>query len=314
MRPIADGVGFRIIEPAAPLNPRPPVHHVAPVNDTYWTRAALAGYVVDETLVVIRRSKPSLLEKRVICVDPAEGLGVFRNSFPSDWVRVGFDIAPLIARTHRADFTTVSITRLPQDSLIAITNLPFSIAPEMIGALDRDGYDAFGCIISRVAMSRFWQRKYVPPNFHLAHQESLDGKEYYCPGKGWQKISAAFQVWVRKETEREQPEVITSSPYFKIGVRDHEAAFGIACASSHAGKIRERSEFDRYDLKYIKRIKPTLVSEQLLRHCAKETDWSSHDIQASVRVYLSNTIMYTVLHQTMMDQFAASKVRARGGE
>ena len=311
MRPIADGVAYRIIEPAAPLNHRPFYIKATP-NDSYWTPAALAGYVVQETLAVIRRSKSSILERRVICVDPAEGLGVFRNSFPTDWVRVGFDITPLIPRTIEADFTTVSISRQPSDSLIAITNLPFAVVPEMLGALDRDKYDAFACIISRTAMSRFWQAKYVPPMYHLAHQESLDGHQYYCPGRGWQKISAAFQVWIRQDYERDQLKLISISPYFRLGVCDDEAAFGIACSSSHCGKIRERHEFTRWERKYIKRIAPTLVSEQFLRHCVQQTDWSSLDITASIRIYLNDAMVYTALHKSIMDRFAANKARTFG--
>ena len=305
---IGKGIRYRIIEQAAPLNLRPFYNHFTPANDTYWTPAMLAGYVVDTTLAVIRCRNPSLLEKRVIGVDPAEGLGVFRNCFPTDWVQVGFDIAPEIPRTFRADFTRVTISRQRSDSLIAISNLPFSIIPEMLAAFDRDRYDAFGIIVSKAAVSRYWQKKYVPPLYHLAHQQMLGYQYYFCPTLGWKKIGTAFQVWIRQEFERNQPTILTSSPYFEIGVSDADAAFGIACASSHVGKIRERHEFQRCERKYIKRIAPTLVSEQFLRHCVHETDWRSLDISQSTRVYVNDAIFYTVIQQTMIDLFAANVV------
>ena len=294
-----DGVQYQIIEKARPLNFRPK-YYSATKNDALWTTSDLAGHVFNKTIDAIKKTKPHTLQRKVIGVDPSEGIGVFRNWFPVNWSCIGFDINPSLPWTHRADFTTVSICRPVGCSLIAISNLPFSEVPEFIGAFARDRYDAFGCILSRSALGKFWQHRYVHGEYHLAHSESLDNQKYYGPYGGWKGMNAAFQVWLRQDFKRAQPLIITESPYFKIGISDNDAAFGIGCSTSYTGKILKKNDFHRYERKYIKRIVPTGISEKILRHCVNVSDWASPDIASSTRAYINNAMMATTLHNSVL--------------
>jgi hypothetical protein len=186
-------------------------------KEQYYTNAD----VVDMCLAEV--AKHIDLTDRVI-VEPCGGTGEFIKGFQrigiADEQIISFDIEPKHELVQKGNYLEQDMSK--HKNLVSITNPPFGRNSDL--ARQFFAHDAKNCDYICYLVPKSWRKWTIinglDPNFHLIADIELPKNCFYLPDgsvKANDVLNTVFQIWERRESERE-----------KIKIPDHKLVKKIA--------------------------------------------------------------------------------------
>lgn len=205
-------------------------------KDQYYTKPSVA----EQCVIKLIELCPGLDDYQWI--EPSAGSGAFLRAVPPTFHRVGIDIDPKSPEILRGDFLTWIPTS--ERKRLVFGNPPFGRQASLAKAFIKHaaGFgDIIGFILPRSFVKPSMNRAF-PLVFHCVYSEELEKNSFIVNDTEYD-VPCVFQIWVRKDTNRE-----ISEPVVEKGFRyvKYEEPFDIAFkrAGGKAGKCYAVPEKD----------------------------------------------------------------------
>ena len=176
------------------------------LTDQFYTKIDVARQCVD-TLLELRPAT-----KTWTWVEPSAGTGSFLRALPEHFEKIAIDIDPKWTGVIKKDFLEWS--PISNQNCILFGNPPFGRQGSMAKAFIRHG-SQFSDVIAFVLPRSFVKPSMTgcfPPKFHMIHSVELPKNSFEVNGKDYD-VPCVFQIWERKETDRENKKVVESKGF-----------------------------------------------------------------------------------------------------
>ncbi len=176
------------------------------------------------------------MSKYEIAIDPCCGGGAFYSNINIS--KIGIDLEPSIENVTQHDFLTWDYSDVNNDrsKIIVISNPPFgkqgSLAMSFIKRASEFS-DTIAFILP-ISFAKTSVKNRIPKNYHLTYEEVLPEDSFLLDDSDY-VVKCVFQVWERKDYDREIIETINESGYLYTKNQE-EADFSIRRVGFYAGK------------------------------------------------------------------------------
>lgn len=238
-------------------------------KEKYYTSHAVVKKLLVSYNKVIERNDTDLW------IEPSAGNGSF-TSYLGDRNLLAYDIAPEAENIIKHDFfeLNLDIWSIP---LHFIGNPPFgrqsSIAIKFIKRITACEKTKSLAFILPKSFKKASMKRYFPLNFHLEHEEDVEKDGFVIDGTTID-VPCVFQIWVKKDYEREKPVKLEPKGY--IFTKKIQGRYALRRVGVRAGiifdmfihdltRISEQSHYfiklDQPDDKFIEKYKETINFE-----------------------------------------------------
>ncbi len=172
-------------------------------KDQYFTKKEVAKKCIDKI--------EEKLDITGLVIEPSAGNGSFYDLLRPKYNNVlGYDISPGISSISQQDFLKLNLNMGFHVPLHFVGNPPFgrqsSLARKFIKHIcgcERSKSISF--ILPRSFKKPSLQKTF-PLNWHLIYEEDIEDNAFLVNDKEYD-VPCVFQIWIKKETERELPEI-----------------------------------------------------------------------------------------------------------
>ncbi len=171
-------------------------------KDQYYTKPEIAKKCVN-----IFNEK---INVNGLLIEPSAGDGAFYDALRPKHKVLAYDIEPAISSIIEQDFLKLDLTECFHLPLHFIGNPPFgrqsSLAKKFIKHIcNCDKSESISFILPRSFKKNSLQRIF-PLNWHLIHENDIEENAFLVNDTEYD-VPCVFQIWIKKETERELPEI-----------------------------------------------------------------------------------------------------------
>ncbi len=216
-----------------------------------------------------------------VVLEPSAGSGSFYNLLPTN-KRFGIDLEPAHPEVSKQNF--FDFKHIEGKKYFVVGNPPFgknsSLAVKFFnhsaGFADRIAF-----VVPRTFRKVSIQNK-LDLNFHLVREEMLPANSFHVPGGEQYNVPCVFQVWERRNYEREKVDLPVEHPDFVfLGTSDYncsELEGNFVLSGGHFGekqKVTYKMKSEEYEqLVNLRKKYPKLFSAHRVATVKKELTWS----------------------------------------
>jgi hypothetical protein len=241
-------------------------------KDQFYTKSTIAKECVDSIISHFPESK------QYVWVEPSAGDGAFLKVLPVDVQRVAMDLDPKAPGIQKADF--LKWLAITDGKKIYFGNPPFgsqgSLAKSFIKHAAANNALVIAFILPRSFMKPSMSCS-VPSRFHCIYEKELP-KDSFEVNKQPYDVPCVFQIWVKKDTNREIEEKVAAIGFSYVKQTEaHHMAFrrvGVYAGTSYLD-TKEKSPQSHYFLAF---------DEQYIAHLEKIKD------KINEHIFPSNTV------------------------
>ena len=207
--------------------------------DKFYTAPHLARACVDRFREHVNCDDPDIL------IEPSAGDGSFAKLLWDMHIYNfrAYDLKPEHADVMEQDFLKIDLEQFGTRDLHFIGNPPFgkaaSLATKFIKVMTDHEFTKSFSLILPASCSRPTFEKRIPLNYHKVHETFCDDFVEFGKPK---KIRCVYQIWVKKETEREVVKLRYDSELFSF-VKSIDDADFIIGVHKMTGKILPKNKF-----------------------------------------------------------------------
>ncbi len=198
-----------------------------------------------------------LIDKNDLIIEPSAGNGAFIESMQSITTNCEFlDLEPENDKIRKQDYLSYSVRDdIHYNKIHVIGNPPFGRQSSMAIKFIKKSCE-FCSTISFILPKSFKKeslQKTFPLCFHLVHESDLPENSFLVNGEE-HNVPCVFQIWIRKDFERQVTEKLEPNHYKFVGINDEpDIAFrrvGVNAGTIHSRNIEEKSIQSHYFIKF----------------------------------------------------------------
>lgn len=198
-----------------------------------------------------------LIDKNDLIIEPSAGNGAFIESMQSITANCEFlDLEPENDKIRKQDYLSYSVRDdIHYNKIHVIGNPPFGRQSSMAIKFIKKSCE-FCSTISFILPKSFKKeslQKTFPLCFHLVHETDLPENSFLVNGEE-HNVPCVFQIWIRKDFERQVTEKLEPNHYKFVGLNDEpDIAFrrvGVNAGTIHSRNIEEKSIQSHYFIKF----------------------------------------------------------------
>lgn len=238
--------------------------------DQFYTKS----HVVEHVLKMVDCTRYDLV------VEPSAGAGDFLNQLPTDKT-VALDLFPAAPKIEQRDFFDFQ----PDISsgVLTVGNPPFGKNSNTAVKFFNHAAEFSDCIA--FVLPRTFRKASVinrlHKNFHLVKEEALPPDAFYLPTGESYSVPTTFQVWKRRDNEREKEAIYDSHPDFDfLGTDSYtftDVDVTIITPMSYYGhpdkETYRMSEEELQQLKELRKKYPKMFSAHRIAKAKKKLTW-----------------------------------------
>ena len=255
-------------------------------KDQFYTSPSVAKKCIQILISRLHNGElysPVLPLSAYLWVEPSAGNGVFLNSIPDTYDKIGIDIEPSVGSSKenilKQDFLTWTLPQTNQKPVIIFGNPPFGRQSSLAKA-----FIAHSCKFPATSTIAFiLPRSFVKPSmscafeshFHCIHSSDVERNAFVLGGSGGDgdggaggdaayDVPCVFQIWQKRSVPRIVPEKITEKGFQYVkGTDPYHIAFrrvGVYAGRCYTNSHDETEynvqshHFIKFDKKYEKNI------------------------------------------------------------
>jgi len=237
------------------------------ITDKFYTKTNIARDCFTQFINHVSPKKTDYL------IEPSAGNGSFSNLFKEfNFTKTyQYDILPEHEGITKMDFLELDVTKFKEckRQVHVIGNPPFgrqsSIAKQFIKKCGE-----FAHSISFILPKSFKKEsmnKVFPLNFHLVFEEDIPNDSFTIDEDSYH-VECVFQVWIRKETEREVKKAVTPILYTYVK-KTESPSLSIRRVGVNAGKLSEEIQDKSIQSHYFIKLKEGVSKDLFLEEYNK---------------------------------------------
>jgi hypothetical protein len=212
-------------------------------NDKFYTKASIVNNIINKID----------LNAFDLIIEPSAGDGAFSRNIKHNNI-ISLDIEPEYSGIIKQDWFLFELPTEYQN-IIVIGNPPFGNQGSLAFNFIKKAATINAAVIAFILPKSFKKKTYknkIPRAYHLTHEEDLDDNCFLLNGQDY-IVPCVFQIWTRKDTERELYKMKTTSDYIQFVKKDESPDYAFRRVGFYAGKIYDsiddKSEQSHYFIK-----------------------------------------------------------------
>lgn len=185
-------------------------------KDQYYTKPEIAQKYIETFLDIVQISNEDLV------IEPSAGDGSFSNILKGNCNLLSYDIDPKLPDITELDFLTIDTTIFENIRVHCIGNPPFGSSGKLAKQFIKKCCE-FSQSVSFILPKSFKKPscyRVFPMRFHKIYEEDCPKKSFIVNGREYD-AQCVFQIWIKKDIERNKEEVSKPMGYTFVKNNKH---------------------------------------------------------------------------------------------